>query len=933
MSKRDAGSASPLAWLASTLSGVMVFLAFPDWDLHGFAWVAHVPLLLVAREAGPRAAMRLGLWAGFVTNFGGFFWMPLMLHDFGHLPWPICYAILALQAVTQGATMLVAMAVWRWLCRLGAPSAPAAWLSLWLGEAIVPMIFPWFLGNGITHETQMIQIADLGGVHLVSALVYAANVALAELLAAGLERRAPALRFVVGTAAAVVATWLYGGWRIDAIDAEQAAAPKLRVGLVEGDVGIWEKEARHLDGDERVRTLRKNLLKHQRMSAALEAAGVDLIVWPESAYQPYGAVPAIHSADRFGLIGAQGTMLRHDGAAILPLARGTSGPNSAGSLTGLCAPRADVWRWIRDGKEIVTSAPWSQTVVVMPEGEVAVDTAAAGIDMLGRMRPGYIVSRSGRLFALDFPPEPARAHAGVTAWKGVLSELTRLDDGDFDATAIAVSGADQAVVVGRGGAVAEVVGHAVQRVDAGLKADLWDVAGDPMGALLVAVGAEGTIAARVSGGRWRVEHRGGPDLLSVFFDHAGTAWAAGKGGTLLRRIPGGTWRPVPTGRDVDLVAGASDARGHLLLLGRGGLAFERDTTGAVRTVATGTERELTDVVGYQALASWNIPRRAKRLLPSVAPLPDPALAYPDDVASDESTAEFDRSTPRRGFSAPLLFGAMTFGGELPMHNADCSACYNSALLIDKDGEVKELYDKAFLLVFGEYMPFGEQFPELYELLPESSRFQPGTRTEPVRLGDASIGVLVCYEDLLPSFARRVMAHNPELLINMTNDAWFGQTAEPYHHLQLAQLRAVEYRRWLVRSTNTGVSVFVDAVGRRVAETALTGAETLVRPVPRLQARTLYARFGDWPLALLAAGLFLLIGRALRGDDGGSGAGGKGGKGRGKAARGGKSATSKPAAPRKPKPRKDDDGPGDAGDDGPPPTARRPREKLEPARLG
>ena len=927
MSARDAGKSSPLAWLAATISGVMVFLAFPNWDIHWLAWFAHVPLLLAARDASPRAAMRLGLWAGFITNFGGFFWMPLMLHDFGHLPWPICYGILALQAVTQGLTMVVAMGAWRWLARLGAPSAASAWLALWLGEAIVPMIFPWFLGNGITHETQMIQIADLGGVHLVSALLYASNVAIAELGSAALQQRRPALRFVTLTACAVVATWFYGGWRIDDIDAEQAAAPKLRVGLVEGDVGIWEKEARHLDGDERVRTLRKNLLKHQRMSAELEAAGVDLIVWPESAYQPYGAVPVIYSADRFGLIGANGTKLRHDGAAILPLARTASEEAGAGLLTGLSSPRGDVWRWIRDGKAIATSAPWSQSSVAVPEGEVAVDTAAAGTDMMGRMRPGYVLTRSGRVFALEFPPEPARAHAGVSSWQGVLSELTKLDEAPFDATAIGVSGADQAVIVGGAGAVAEVQGHALQRVDAGLKGDLWDVAGDPMGALLVAVGADGLIAARVSGGSWRVEHRGGPDLLSTFFDHDGAAWAAGKGGTLLHRVPGGSWKAVASGQSVDFVAGAADARGHLLLLGRGGKAFERDGNGTLRAVATGTERELTDVIGYQAQANWSIPRRAKRLLPSGAALPAATLGYPADVISDETTPEFDRSTPRRGFSAPLLFGAMTFGGEMPMRNSDCEACFNSALLLDKDGEILELYDKAFLLVFGEYMPFGERFPELYDLLPESSRFQPGTRTEPIRLGDASLGLLICYEDLLPSFARRVMAHNPEMLINLTNDAWFGQTAEPYHHLQLAQLRAVEYRRWLVRSTNTGVSVFIDAAGRRVAETALIGAETLVREVPRLQSRTLYARFGDWPLAALAAGLFWLLGRALRGGD-------EGGKGRSAKGRAGKAAgrsrakkPTKPASPRRPKPEADDEA------DAEPPPAKRPKEKLEPARLG
>ena len=137
-----------------------------------------------------------------------------------------------------------------------------------------------------------------------------------------------------------------------------------------------------------------------------------------------------------------------------------------------------------------------------------------------------------------------------------------------------------------------------------------------------------------------------------------------------------------------------------------------------------------------------------------------------------------------------------------------------------------------LVPFGEYIPLGEQFPQLYELSPETSRFQSGTRTAPIELPlkdgvIARLGMLICYEDLVPGYAKRVAAHDPDVFINLTNDAWFGQSAEPEHHLNLALIRAVEYRRWLLRSTNTGISVFIDAVGRRVAETALTGEETLL----------------------------------------------------------------------------------------------------------
>ena len=75
-----------------------------------------------------------------------------------------------------------------------------------------------------------------------------------------------------------------------------------------------------------------------------------------------------------------------------------------------------------------------------------------------------------------------------------------------------------------------------------------------------------------------------------------------------------------------------------------------------------------------------------------------------------------------------------------------------------DGEVQALHDKSFLLAFGEYMPLGETFPSLYALSPETSRFQSGTRTEPVVSGKARIGMLICYEDLIPRYAARVAAH-------------------------------------------------------------------------------------------------------------------------------------------------------------------------------
>ncbi len=888
-------------WLGNVLAaltGVLVFIAYPDWNHNETAWFAFVPLLFAAREATVRRGFALGLVAGTVTNFGGFHWITWMLSEFGHLPAPVSWAILLLQAVTQGLAMAVGVALWRFLARRGAPSALTAFLALWAGECVTPMIFPWFMGNAISDMTPMVQIADLGGVPLVSALIYAVNAALAELTLALTERRRPALRFVVATALAVLATWGYGTWRIGDIEAREAAAKTLKIGLVEGDVGIWEKEARHLDTRERTRTLRKNLLKHQRMSAQLEARGAELILWPESAYQPYGAIPAVHTADRFLAVGAGGAVLHHRDGVLVSAQRGKEGlPRTTGLLTGLSSPRGDLWRALLDGREVVTVSPWGTSSVALPKGVQGVDTATGGVTLFGKSKPGYVLGRRGRVWRLDWPDEPLERVRPLPApARPELAEVPAIDVGAVDMTAAACNGAGDLLAVGRKGALLRLAGHSVQPQKSPVSVDLWAVSGDPLGRNFVAVGAKGTILTGTTD-RLRVEHRGGPDLFAAWFDADGRAWAAGADGRLMRRRRGGSWAVERAPAQIDLLAGAADARGHQLVIGRGGRAWERDRKGRW-TARRRDGTELTSVLGFQPRAALVVPRGAKRIVPARRPLPKHKDLFAA-VDADSGTDEFDRNTPRRGFRTPLLMGAMTHGGELPMRNAECKACFNSALLLGSDGEVLDLVDKTFLLVFGEYIPFGEQYPKLYDLLPESSRFQAGTRTRPVSLGPARIGVMICYEDLLHRHAMRIAAHDPNVFVNLTNDAWFGQTAEPHHHLQLAQLRTVEYRRWLVRSTNTGVSVFVDALGRRVKQTKLTGAETLMHAVPLLEGRTVYAALGDWTFLALAVALLLLWARALRegGGAGGRRRGGAGGKKRGGSGRGPKSPSSRASSPR------------------------------------
>lgn len=901
-----AAAKTTLEVLLSVASGVLVFVAFPNWNVHFTAWFALVPLLIAARDASWQRGFVYGLVAGTVTNAGGFHWMVGMLQEFGHMPWPVAASILGLQSVTQGLTMALGVALWRALATLGVPSARAAWLSLWAGEAVVPMIFPWHMGNGITSETTFIQAADLGGVHLLSAVLYASNAAIAELAQAGLARRWPSWRFLVGSAAAAMALYGYGLLRIPQVDSKQAAARTLKIGLAEGDIGIWEKEAKHLRGREKADTLRHNLIVYQRLSRQLEEAGAELIVWPESAYIPYGPIPTIHSADAFLVIGDGGAMLRHDGDHLRPVAverlglhRASDDGGVPGLLTGLSSPRGDLWRFVESGRRVHTLGPHGAAMVTLPPGEVAVDTATMDADLFGRVRPGLVVARSGRAWLLPWP--------GFDSGTGVAlpspqthTELVALADDTppWEATAAAASGSGRHVIVGRKGAIRIVRGDHLVSARSPTDADLWDVAADPLGSEVVAVGADGTVVRSAAFG-WQRERAGKADLYAAFYDHEGRPWAVGRGGAVFRRTGSGRWRSVPFPEQVDLLGGAADHRGRILLIGRGGRAFERSVGGKrFREVESGDARELTAVHGFQAQASYDIERGVRRLPASAAALPADDVPYPDDVHGDDGrVGEPDRNAPRRGFDVPLLFGAITQSGAKDPESGRCLECYNSALLLGRDGEVLGLYDKAFLLMFGEFIPFGDTFPWLYDLIPEASRFRHGTRPSTMRLGDARLGVLICYEDLLPRFVLRAAAGDPHVFINMTNDAWFGQSAEPYHHLQLAQLRAVEHRRWLVRSTNTGVSVFVDAVGRRVQETSLTSAETLMASVPLLEGRTIYAVLGDWPLGVLLVVGLLSWARAYRRRIG-SGSAGRGGRGGGRARKGTARPGKKPAKKRK-----------------------------------
>ncbi|MBM4357705.1 MAG: apolipoprotein N-acyltransferase [Deltaproteobacteria bacterium] len=188
--------------------------------------------------------------------------------------------------------------------------------------------------------------------------------------------------------------------------------------------------------------------------------------------------------------------------------------------------------------------------------------------------------------------------------------------------------------------------------------------------------------------------------------------------------------------------------------------------------------------------------------------------------------------------------------------------FNSAFTVDGQGEVTGRYDKQFLLMFGEYLPFGDIFPVLYEWSPNSGAFTPGKSFEPLKLGDHRLATMICYEDIIPGFVNQlVRTGDPDLLVNLTNDRWFQNqragepgehdTTEPIQHLALAKLRSIEHRMYLARVSNSGLSALVDANGRVVVQTKAMQAEAVVGEARYMRVPTLYSMVGDTPWWVLA----------------------------------------------------------------------------------
>ena len=185
--------------------------------------------------------------------------------------------------------------------------------------------------------------------------------------------------------------------------------------------------------------------------------------------------------------------------------------------------------------------------------------------------------------------------------------------------------------------------------------------------------------------------------------------------------------------------------------------------------------------------------------------------------------------------------------------------FNRAYMLTPQAEISSVYDKIHLVPFGEYVPLGKYLKFLDKLTSQAGDFSPGIENAPpLAFKENQAGILICFEIIFPELASSVVKNGADLLVTMTNDAWFGHTSAPLQHFSMAVFRAVENRRAVARAANTGISGFIDPAGNITGTTSLFETTTLTRQTACLTSMSFYTRHGDVfaKLCLLVTVIFL-----------------------------------------------------------------------------
>jgi len=197
----------------------------------------------------------------------------------------------------------------------------------------------------------------------------------------------------------------------------------------------------------------------------------------------------------------------------------------------------------------------------------------------------------------------------------------------------------------------------------------------------------------------------------------------------------------------------------------------------------------------------------------------------------------------------VVANAITLG---PVNPDGHYSLYNSATFFLPDGSYAGHYDKMHLVPFGEYTPYKPIFFFVGHLL-DDLNFIPGTTHRLLASANHRYGAFICYESIFGSDMRHFALDGAQVLVNISDDGWYGDTSAPWEHLDMVRMRAIENRRWVLRATNTGVTVAIDPLGRVTAQMPRHIRSSMQAAFGYSDNVTFYSRFGDW-FGWLCAGI-------------------------------------------------------------------------------
>ncbi len=229
--------------------------------------------------------------------------------------------------------------------------------------------------------------------------------------------------------------------------------------------------------------------------------------------------------------------------------------------------------------------------------------------------------------------------------------------------------------------------------------------------------------------------------------------------------------------------------------------------------------------------------KAAERSPSLIVWPETAVPFffGADMVRSADLVEF-----QKGLDSHLLFGSILLKGK----KNGMTLLTNSAVVLDTSGTVVHRYDKIHLVPFGEYVPLRTILFFIDKLVVGIGDYVGGSDYLRAQTQIGAFVPLICYEVIFPGLVRKFYSSGGDFIVNITNDAWFGQTSGPYQHFAMAVFRAIENRKPLIRAANTGISGVIDSCGRIIERTPLFREAVLTVDIKTDTSLTFYARYGD-----------------------------------------------------------------------------------------